>query len=99
MKLIEPTTELIEGDSPDRQLIIKKTQEITPKFLDDCRQSRLDSTHQKMGDFHRFASIPVAVYEKWLREGFDIMKEDARSIVKKLQSEDLGAFITTTKNF
>ena len=99
MKLFEPKTELIAGDSADRQLIIKKTQEITPEFLDNCRQARFESTDQKMGDFHRFASIPVSVHEKWLREGFDLTKENARSIIKKLQSEDLGAFITTTKKF
>ena len=45
----------------------------------------------------RVASVPVAVHEQWLREGFDMFKESARDIVKRLQDQDLQAFITTKK--
>jgi hypothetical protein len=97
MHLIDPTHEFLEGDSADRQLIIKHTQNIPQGFLDGLREARLESSRKPMGDFHRFASIPTAVVEKWGREGFDVMKESAKSIIAKLRGEDLDSFITTNK--
>jgi hypothetical protein len=85
-------------DDVDHPLIIKKDQEITDEFLQGTADARLQST-QVSGEFHRFASIPVAVVEKWMREGFDVLngKHSAKEILAKLRSEDLGSFITTTK--
>src|SRR5574337_472326 len=96
MKLIDPYVEFLDGDS-NTQLVIKHTQEIPDAFLTQLKEARIESDRRPMGDFHRFASIPTAVVEKWKREGFDVMKESAKSIIRKLQSEDLGAFITTNK--
>lgn len=76
---------------------IKREQHITDQFLTDCADNRLASSGQSMGEFHQFASIPTIVVEKWLREGFDIYVESARDIIKRLRAEDLGDFITTTK--
>lgn len=97
MNLIDPTVEFLDGDSPERKLIIKHSQEIPQDFLDKLADSRLESSSRRMGDWHRFASIPTAVVEKWQREGFDVFKETPKAVIRKLQSEDLGAFITTTK--
>ena len=77
-------------------LLVRKDQEITSDFLDELSDQRLASKAPS-GDFHRLASIPVVVVEKWLREGFDIYKESAQAILKKLRDEDLTAFIATTK--
>jgi len=77
---------------------IKRTQEITPEFLDQCADNRLASVSNPMGEFHQFASIPTAVVEKWLREGFNIYEESAKAIVARLRKEDLGAFITTQRS-
>jgi len=96
MKLIDPLVEFMDGGS-EHQLVIKHSQDIPTKFLDSLKEARMESSRGPMGDFHRFASVPTAVVEKWKREGFDIMKESAKSIVRKLQSEDLGAFITTNR--
>lgn len=96
MKLIDPYVEFLDGNS-DTPLIIKHTQEIPEDFLTRLKEARLESSSRPMGDFHRFASIPTAVVEKWKREGFDVMKESAKKIIQKLQTEDLGAFITTNK--
>lgn len=97
MKLIDPTYEFLDGNSPSQQLVIKHTQEITPEFLSTLSEARLDSSHRPMGEMHRFASVPTSVVEKWKRDGFDVMKESAKAIILKLKSEDLGAFITTNK--
>lgn len=77
-------------------LLVRKDQEITSDFLDQISDDRLASK-APAADFHKLASIPVVVVEKWLREGFDIYREDAKAILKKLRDEDLTAFIATTK--
>jgi hypothetical protein len=49
----------------------------------------------------KVASIPVAVIEKWMREGFDVMRDKnitAKEIVNKLKNENLDAFLTTEKS-
>lgn len=77
-------------------LLVRKDQEITSDFLDQLADDRLASK-APAGDFHKLASIPVVVVEKWLREGFDIYEQDAKAILQRLRDEDLTAFIATTK--
>lgn len=79
-------------------LIIHKKQEITDEYLDGLKDSRIFSTSKPAGDLHRVAAIPVAVVEKWLAEGFDVHKESAKAILRRLRNEDLDYFITTNKN-
>lgn len=95
-KLITPKYDL-EFDTDDTFTAIKRTQEITPEFLQECHDNRVASNNVPMGEFHQFASIPVVVVEHWLRQGFDINNESMASIMKRLRSEDLSAFITTDK--
>jgi hypothetical protein len=45
----------------------------------------------------RVASVPVAVHEQWLREGFDMMQETPKAILTRLKQQNLDAFITTKK--
>jgi hypothetical protein len=51
----------------------------------------------KERDYMSVASIPVAVHEQWLKEGFDLMKEPAHKIVARLKQQNLDAFVTTKK--
>jgi hypothetical protein len=94
-QLINPKYNILDVDGGP---VIKRTQEITAEFLDECAENRLASVGRPMGEFHQFASIPTAVVEKWLREGFDIYNEPAKAIVARLRKEDLGAFITTQRS-
>jgi hypothetical protein len=96
MKLIDPNVDFHDGDH-DGRLVIQNSQEITQEFLDGLKAERLASTSRPTGEFHRFASIPTAVYEKWLSEGYDPRKEPARKTLLKLHTEGLDAFITTNK--
>lgn len=76
------------------------TQEIPQWHLDNLKQQRDASASQKAGDMMKVASIPVAVIEKWMREGFDVMRDKnitAKEIVNKLKNENLDAFLTTEK--
>jgi hypothetical protein len=83
------------GDNTDG-LLVRKDQEITSEFLNQLADERLASKAPAK-DYHKLASIPVVVVEKWLREGFDIYRESAQAILKKLRDEDLTAFIATSK--
>lgn len=98
------TTELINPDvsfeeDSDEKLVIKKEQSIPQSFLDRLKTARDDSANNKMGDYHRVASIPTVVVEKWMREGFNIWDKNvtAKEIVARLKLEHLDGFLTTTK--
>lgn len=93
--LITPTYELLGLGEVEA---IRRTQEITPEFLTNCHDNRVASNHLPMGEFHQFASIPVAVVEHWMRLGFDVYKEPMKAILKRLHDEDLTAFLTTDKS-
>lgn len=96
-ELIDTQVNFIEGDSESRKLIVKRSQEIPDSFLNDLKDRKHEASGRPTGNWHRVASIPTVVVEKWRREGFDIHNASAREIVRKLSAEDLGAFITTTK--
>lgn len=98
------TTELINPnitfeDDSDNALVVKKEQQIPQSFLDRLKESRDESANNRMGDYHRVASIPTVVVEKWMREGFNIWDKNvtAKEIVARLKLENLEAFLTTTK--
>lgn len=96
-QLINP--EVTFHEDPDAALVIKKEQAIPNSFLERLKVARDESSTNKMGDFHRIASIPTVVVEKWMREGFNIWDKNikASEIVARLKSENLEAFLTTTK--
>lgn len=91
------TTEEFHCDADG--LSLKHAQHIPSSFLSQLAESR-DASRAPAGEHHRIASIPVAVVEKWLAEGFDISQQDvtAAEIIARLKAENLDAFITTTKN-
>jgi hypothetical protein len=77
---------------------VRKDQHITDEFLDNLKEDRAASK-APAGEYHKVASIPVAVIEKWMREGFNIFDKNIRveEVVKRLRAEDLQAFIATDK--
>lgn len=96
MKLIDTSVGFEAGDSTN-PLIIARTQDITPEYLEGLKRAKDASSGSKMGDFHRAASIPTAVHETWLRQGYDCTKEPIAKTLAKLQIEGMDAFITTNK--
>lgn len=92
--LIQSNTDFIMDAG---SLVRKHTQTISQAFLDDLKDARNDSTSKPMGEFHRIASIPTVVAEKWLREGFNMWEATGQEIIKRLQSEDLGMFMATDR--
>jgi len=92
--LIQSDTDFIDHSDG---LLRKHTQQISQSFLDDLKDARNESTSKPMGEFHRVASIPTVVVEKWLREGFNIWEASGPEIVKRLKAENLDAFMATEK--
>jgi hypothetical protein len=87
----------VNFDENSDGLVIEKSQYIDPAYLDSLKEQRASSNAVKAGDHMRVASIPVAIVEKWLSEGFDFWNEPARKIVAKLKAEGLDYFVTTDK--
>ena len=82
----------------DDKSVVRKTDQAIPQaFLSELRRTREDSVRHNTGDYQSVAKVPVAVHEKWKREGFDMFKETPKAILKRLRDENLDAFITTNK--
>lgn len=77
-------------------LAVVRQQDIPEWFLESLKDARTASA-QRMGETHRVCSVPAALVEKWQREGFDVMKEPARAIVRRLRAEGYEHFIATEK--
>jgi|TARA_R110000822_G_scaffold74537_3_gene179073 hypothetical protein len=93
-QLIQSNTDFIMDAG---SLVRKHTQTISQAFLDDLQVARNESTSKPAGEFHRIASIPTVIAERWLREGFDLWEATGEQIVRKLHSEDMSAFMATGK--
>ena len=81
-------------------LLIKKQQIITDDFMDNLKDRRFRSSSVREKDFMHVASIPVGIVEKWMREGFDIIKDrniTAAQIMARLKAEGLDDFLATNK--
>lgn len=96
-ELIDPTITLSEDT--DAALVVKREQPIPQSFLDRLKYERNESSNSRMGDYHKVASIPTVVVEKWMREGFNIFDKNVKlpEIVARLKNESLEAFMATTK--
>jgi hypothetical protein len=97
-----PKVELIDPNwtlkGPEDQMYFQYDQDINDDFLGKLSDTRLASANSRTSDMTLAAEIPVVVVEKWLREGFDIYKENWKAVRKRLIDEDLGYFIATSKS-
>jgi hypothetical protein len=79
-------------------IAVRGVQEVEDHVLDDLKDLRTQSANRREGEFMKVASIPVIVVDKWMREGFDVFKASAKEIVAKLEDEDMGHFMATSKS-
>lgn len=77
--------------------LITSTQEIPDEWLSQLKRDKINSDHRRSGEFEKACSVPTIVVDLWLKQGFDIYREEADAIVKRLQREGLDAFITSNK--
>jgi hypothetical protein len=89
----------INFDENTEGLIIEKSQAIPDEWLQSLKDERFESKNKRTGEFHRAASVPVAVHELWLSQGYDMTKEPIKKTLAKLKHEGLDAFITSDKAF
>ena len=82
-----------------KTLNVAKQQYIPDSFLKGLAEEREASKTNKMGEYHKVASIPVALVEKWKSEGFDIFDKNnsLQDVLKRLQSQDFHQFIVTSR--
>lgn len=85
------------GENADGTFI-EQYQEIPQWWIDNIQAAKVDTKHSRAGEYHRAASIPQVVVDKWLSEGYDVFKEPVAKTLAKLRSENLDYFITTEKN-
>jgi hypothetical protein len=78
-------------------LVIRQDQEIPDDFLSQLKQTKIDNHGKRAGEFLHVARIPVLVYERWLREGFDAGQASLKDILARLHRESLDGFIVTDK--
>ena len=88
----------VEFDENTEGLVIKRYQEIPHKWLDELKDERFQNSQSRVkNEYHRAASIPVEIVEKWMREGYDVFKEPISKSIARLKHENLDAFITSDK--
>ena len=78
-------------------LAVVRSQEITKDFLDDIHSERMATTEMRTAEHQRVASVPTSLVDSWLAQGIPFWDLSAREIVKRLERENLTAFITTGK--
>lgn len=76
---------------------IHRSQEIPREFTDHLRALRDASLEAPMGNHHLAASVPAAVHESWLRQGYDCTREPIRKTIQRLHAEGLDAFVATNR--
>jgi hypothetical protein len=92
-QLLDVNANLVEGVG---DLAIHRSQEIPDDFLQHLKALRSGSD-APAGEMHHAVSVPVAVHEVWLRQGFDMFHAPAREIIARLRREGLDDFIVTNK--
>lgn len=85
-----------DGDGRD-EIIHERTQYFPDNYWKGLDWAREQQAKGRLGNFHKVASVPSIFYVKYLNEGFDISREPAREVVKRLKQDGLDAFVTTNR--
>lgn len=86
-----------DHESGKEKLVIEHAQEIPESFVAMLRQMKMDSGSVREKDFMHVASVPAIIWFKYLREGYDIFKEDVRETCKRLIRDGMDSFVVTNK--
>ena len=97
----KPKVHLVDPDwvlrGPEDDLYMEHSMDITDDFMDRVKDTRFEMGKTREGEYMEVCEVPAMVVEKWLKEGFDVMKEPAKAIIRRLSAENLGNFISTSK--
>lgn len=81
----------------DSGFAIVREQEITADFLRELHDERAASRSMRAGEHERVASVPTGLIDSWIAQGIPFWDLSARQIVRQLERDNLGAFITTDR--
>jgi len=85
------------GFNEKGDLMVEKTQAISDDFVKQCKEDFNNSKKRQSNEMELAASIPTAIYEKWLSEGFDALVEPWKAIKARMKAEGLDYFIRSVK--
>jgi len=88
-------------EEPDNTFTIHETQDAQP-ILDYTKKKYNDYgdklTPGKRGDWHQVASIPVVVWDQWIKETNGAILKDKKLLSKKLNDPEFKYFKTSPTN-
>jgi len=90
---IGATEALVLQDNDDSD-VITSYQPLGKDFWDDLEDAK-EQFHFRLNGLTHVASIPEAVVNKWLREGFDFWNAPAKEIILKLKIDQYSTFIVS----
>lgn len=79
-------------DATDDNDVITTSQYLGDDFFEDLKTAKEDF-HIRLNGFTPVASIPEALVNKWIREGYDFANAPAKDIVAKLRLESYDQFV------
>ena len=82
----------------DGESYIQNYQELPDDFLQILKDERHNSAHQRAGEFHHVASIPVKLMNHVIRQGIDPTHIDWNWVLKWLRENGYENLIATSKN-
>lgn len=70
----------------DGKIHVQRLQDVETNFDTNKAEYNSHGDHARFaqGHNHKMASIPMAVYEKWLKEGFDVLGDDDQELRRRL---------------
>lgn len=83
--------DLILGNDDEQDVIIT-SQYLGPDFWADLEEAK-ENFQFRLNGLTPVASIPEALANKWLREGFDVWNAPANEIIRKLKMENYDKFV------
>lgn len=93
-KLLETNVDLLEAGG---ELGVRYTQDIPDHFIQDIQDRFTGANDRIDGNFLFVGSVPAAVADRWMREGYNVYQEPIRKTLAKLKAENFGKFVATSK--
>lgn len=85
-------------DPAEGKVIVQRWQEVDALLDDNQKQYNASSDYRPFSgsEMHKMASVPMATYEKWRQEGFDILSDDCddKELRRRLNNSDYKKFRT-----
>lgn len=77
-------------NSADNKIHVQRLQDVENNLNANKAEYNSVGDHGRFnkGHLHKMASIPMSLYEKWKKEGFDALTGDDKELRRRLNSSD-----------